>query len=168
MLMLNLIAAIVMVVFSGYICIEAVLIPKGLAETFWVGAGAFPFIMGALMLILSIWWVIDVLVRMKKEKQLNPRKEKKSMAEEVFGPIKQRKNLLIFSACVLLYTFVLIPLLGDLSRQYGFVLSTIVFLTATFKLFNKISWIKAIIIAVVTSVVIYLVFHYGLAVVMPT
>lgn len=168
MLMFNLIAALVMVIFSIYVCIEAVMIPLGLAEIFWVGAGAFPFIMGSLMLVLSVWWVIDVLTRMKKARQLNAGQEKKSMAEEVFGPKKQRRNLLLFSACVLVYAFVLIPLLGDVSRQYGFVLATIIFLTATFKLFNKISWVKAILIAVVTSVLIYLVFHYGLSVVMPT
>ena len=61
MLLLNLIVAIVLFLFAAYICIVAVAIPVGLAATFWVGAGAFPFLMGALLALLALWWIIDTL-----------------------------------------------------------------------------------------------------------
>lgn len=166
MLLLNLIVAIVLFLFALYICITAVAMPVGLAATFWVGAGAFPFIMGALLILLSLWWIIDTLNAMKKEKA--EKKEKKPFLEEVFGSKKSRLYLIIISVAILVYVFILIPLLGDLSRQYGFVLASFVFLTVTIKAFNEISLPKALIISAATSILIFLVFHYGLSVVMPT
>ena len=69
---------------------------------------------------------------------------------------------------ILVYVFVLIPLFGDITRQYGFVIASFVFLTVTIKAFNEISLPKALIISAATSILIFVVFHYGLSVVMPT
>lgn len=166
MLLLNLIVAIILFLFAAYICIAAVAMPVGLAATFWVGAGAFPFLMGALLVILSLWWIVDTLKAMQKEKIEKP--EKKPFLEEVFGTKKERLNLIIISAAILVYVFVLIPLFGEITRQYGFVIASFVFLTATIKAFNEISLPKALIISAATSILIFVVFHYGLSVVMPT
>ena len=155
MLLLNLIVAIVLFLFAAYICIVAVAMPVGLAATFWVGAGAFPFLMGALLALLALWWIIDTLNAMKKEKLEKTEK-------------KERLHLIIISVAILVYVFVLIPLFGDITRQYGFVIASFVFLTATIKAFNEISLPKALIISAATSILIFVVFHYGLSVVMPT
>ena len=165
-LLLNLIVALIMFLFAAYICIVAVAMPVGLAATFWVGAGAFPFLMGALLALLALWWIIDTLKAMKKEKLANS--EKKPFLEEVFGTKKERLHLIIISAAILIYVFVLIPLFGEITRQYGFVIASFVFLTATIKAFNEISLPKALIISAATSILIFVVFHYGLSVVMPT
>lgn len=166
LLLLNLIVAIVLFLFAAYICIVAVAMPVGLAATFWVGAGAFPFLMGALLALLALWWIIDTLNAMKKEKL--EKTEKKPFLEEVFGTKKERLHLVIISVAILVYVFVLIPLFGDITRQYGFVIASFVFLTVTIKAFNEISLPKALIISAATSILIFVVFHYGLSVVMPT
>ena len=166
LLLLNLIVAIVLFLFAAYICIVAVAMPVGLAATFWVGAGAFPFLMGALLALLALWWIIDTLNAMKKEKL--EKTEKKPFLEEVFGTKKERLHLIIISVAILVYVFVLIPLFGDITRQYGFVIASFVFLTVTIKAFNEISLPKALIISAATSILIFVVFHYGLSVVMPT
>lgn len=166
MLLLNLIVAIILFLFAAYICIAAAAMPVGLAATFWVGAGAFPFIMGVLLVLLSVWWIVDTLKAMKEEKIKNP--EKKSFLEEVLGTKKEQINLVFISLAILIYAFVLIPVFGDITRQYGFVIASFVFLTVSIKKFNEISFPKALIISAATSILIFVVFHYGLSVVMPT
>ena len=87
---------------------------------------------------------------------------------ELLGDRTQKLHFVIISAAVLVYVFVLIPLLGDLSREYGFVLASFIFLCVTIKLFNNISILKTVAISASSVLVIYVVFHYGLKVMMPT
>ena len=98
----------------------------------------------------------------------HPQGRKTSWLDELLGDRTQKLHFVIISVAVMVYVFVLIPLLGDLSREYGFVLASFVFLCVTIKLFNNISIPKTVAISASSVLVIYVVFHYGLKVMMPT
>ena len=167
-LFLNLIISVLLLVFSGYIIFLGVNIPVGLANNFAVSAGAFPTLMGVLLMILSIWWLIDTLMEMRRESRNPAGGEKPSALDEIFGGKKQLVNLLLISAMILLYVFLLIPVCGGFTRQYGFTIASFIFLTVSIKVFNDISLVKTLLISAVTAVLIFVVFHHGLSVVMPT
>lgn len=168
MLMFELVVAIIFLLLSIGICILSLQLPLSLAPTFWVGAGAFPFILGVLLTLLSIWWIADMAAQIRRDKKLNPQREKKSWLDDLLGDHRQKLHFVIIVVSILVYVFLLVPLCGDLSREYGFVLASFLFLCVTIKLFNEISIVKTVIISAVTVVIIYLVFHYGLSVLMPT
>ena len=168
MLILNLIFSILLLLFSVVIIYMGVNIPVGLANNFAVSAGAFPVLMGVILLILSVWWLADNLLEMKKEKAQPQSGRKVPLLTEIFGERKQQIHLVLISALILIYAFVLIPVCGGFTREYGFTIASFIFLTVSIKLFNEISWLKTLIISAVTAILIFVVFHHGLSVVMPT
>lgn len=167
MLILNLIISALLLAFSSYIIYLGVNIPTGLAKNFAVSAGAFPSLMGVLLMILSIWWLVDTLMEVKRESGKPKASNKPSALEEIFGGRKQQINLLLISAMILVYVFLLIPVCGGFTKEYGFTIASFLFLVVSIKVFNDISMIKTIIISAVTVILIFVVFHYGLSVVMP-
>ncbi|MDE7220280.1 MAG: hypothetical protein K2O45_11770, partial [Oscillospiraceae bacterium] len=68
MLMFELAVAIVFLLLSAGICWMAWVLPVGLAPTFWVSSGAFPFILGVILFLLSAWWAVDLLGRIRRDK----------------------------------------------------------------------------------------------------
>ena len=141
------------------------LLPTGLAPVFWVSAGAFPFILSAILALLSVWWAIDTVVRIKEEKKIGH--ERKPWLDELIGDKTQKLHLVVICVAVLIYVFALIPLCGGLTREYGFVIASFIFLCVTIKFFNDISIPKTILISASSVLIIYVVFHYGLKVIMP-
>ena len=73
----------------------------------------------------------------------------------------------VICAAVLIYVFALIPLCGGLTREYGFVIASFIFLCVTIKFFNEISFPKTLLISASAVIIIYVVFHFGLKVIMP-
>ena len=168
MLMFELVVAILLLCLSVAICVMAWVLPASLAPTFMVSAGGFPFVLGVLLTLLSIWWIADMILRIKHEKQENPTAAKKPWLDELLGDKTQKLHFVIITVAILLYAFVLIPVFGDISRAYGFVIASFLFLCATIKIFNKISWVKTIVISAASVIIIYVVFYYALKVIMPT
>lgn len=168
LLFFELTIALVFLFLSVGICWMAWALPIGLAPTFWVSSGAFPFLLGVILLLLSVWWTLDLLGQIRRDKREHPQGRKTSWLDELLGDRTQKLHFVIISVAVMVYVFVLIPLLGDLSREYGFVLASFVFLCVTIKLFNNISIPKTVAISASSVLVIYVVFHYGLKVMMPT
>lgn len=168
MLLFELAVAIVFLLLSAGVCWMAWALPVGLAPTFWVSSGAFPFILGVILFLLSAWWAVDLLGRIRRDKLDNSQEKKASWLDELLGDKTQKLHFVIISVAVLLYVFVLIPVLGGVSREYGFVLASFIFLCVTIKLFNNISILKTVAISASSVLVIYVVFHYGLKVMMPT
>lgn len=168
MLMFELVSAIVFLLISLGICYMAVSLPTGLAASFWVSSGAFPLIMGIILTLLSIWWICDMIKQIKEDKRQNPDKPKTPWLDEVIGDKTKKIHFVVIVIAVLVYVFLLIPLCGGLSREYGFVLASFIFLGVTIKIFNEISILKTIVISAVSVTSIYVVFHYALRVLMPT
>ena len=71
MLVFELAISLIFFVLSIAVAVMAKLLPVGLAPVFWVSAGAFPFILSVILALLSIWWAIDTLARIRQEKKLN-------------------------------------------------------------------------------------------------
>ena len=168
MLMFELVVAVLFLCLSISICVMAWTLPSSLAPTFMVSAGGFPFILGVIPTLLSVWWVADMVLRIKHEKKENPAALQTPWLDELLGDKTQKLRFVIIVAAILIYAFLLIPVFGDISRAYGFVMASFLFLCVTIKIFNKISWPKTIVISAFTVVVIYVVFYYALKVIMPT
>ncbi len=165
MLVFELAISLIFFVLSIAVAVMAKLLPVGLAPVFWVSAGAFPFILSVILALLSIWWAIDTLARIRQEKKLNP--ERKPWLDELLGDKTQKIHFVVICAAVLIYVFALIPLCGGLTREYGFVIASFIFLCVTIKFFNEISFPKTLLISASAVIIIYVVFHFGLKVIMP-
>ena len=165
MLVFELASSLIFFVLSIAVAVMAKLLPVGLAPVFWVSAGAFPFILSVILALLSIWWAIDTLARIRQEKKLNP--ERKPWLDELLGDKTQKIHFVVICAAVLIYVFALIPLCGGLTREYGFVIASFIFLCVTIKFFNEISFPKTLLISASAVIIIYVVFHFGLKVIMP-
>ena len=165
MLVFELAISLIFFVLSIAVAVMAKLLPVGLAPVFWVSAGAFPFILSVIIALLSIWWAIDTLARIRQEKKLNP--ERKPWLDELLGDKTQKIHFVVICAAVLIYVFALIPLCGGLTREYGFVIASFIFLCVTIKFFNEISFPKTLLISASAVIIIYVVFHFGLKVIMP-
>ena len=165
MLVFELAISLIFFVLSIAVAVMAKLLPVGLAPVFWVSAGAFPFILSVILALLSIWWAIDTLARMRQEKKLNF--ERKPWLDELLGDKTQKIHFVVICAAVLIYVFALIPLCGGLTREYGFVIASFIFLCVTIKFFNEISFPKTLLISASAVIIIYVVFHFGLKVIMP-
>lgn len=163
--MFELTVSLIFLALSVAMAVMSVLLPAGLAPVFWVSAGAFPFILSVLLALISVWWAADTVFRMREEKKLGHTHG--PWLEELLGDKTQKLHFVVICAAVLVYVFALIPLCGGLSREYGFVIASFVFLCVTIKIFNDISLPKTILISAVSVVIIYVVFHYGLKVIMP-
>ena len=165
MLVFELAISLIFFVLSIAVAVMAKLLPVGLAPVFWVSAGAFPFILSVILALLSIWWAIDTLARIRQEKKLNP--ERKPWLDELLGDKTQKIHFVVICAAGLIYVFALIPLCGGLTREYGFVIASFIFLCVTIKFFNEISFPKTLLISASAVIIIYVVFHFGLKVIMP-
>ena len=165
MLMFELVVSLLFLALSIAVAVMAKLLPVGLAPTFWVGAGAFPFILSVLLAIVSVWWSLDTIARIREEKKLQL--AKKPWLDELLGNRTQKIHFVVICVAILIYVFALIPLCGGLTKEYGFLIASFVFLCVTIKIFNEISFPKTILISASSVVIIYLVFHYGLKVIMP-
>ena len=117
MLVFELAISLIFFVLSIAVAVMAKLLPVGLAPVFWVSAGAFPFILSVILALLSIWWAIDTLARIRQEKKLNS--ERKPWLDELLGDKTQKIHFVVICAAVLIYVFALIPLCGGLTREYG-------------------------------------------------
>ena len=165
MLVFELAISLIFFVLSIAVAVMAKLLPVGLAPVFWVSAGAFPFILSVILALLSIWWAIDTLARRRQEKKL--KSERKPWLDELLGDKTQKIHFVVICAAVLIYVFALIPLCGGLTREYGFVIASFIFLCVTIKFFNEISFPKTLLISASAVIIIYVVFHFGLKVIMP-
>ena len=165
MLVFELVVSLIFFALSIAVAVMSKLLPTGLAPVFWVSAGAFPFILSAILALLSVWWAIDTVVRIKEEKKIGH--ERKPWLDELIGDKTQKLHLVVICVAVLIYVFALIPLCGGLTREYGFVIASFIFLCVTIKFFNDISIPKTILISASSVLIIYVVFHYGLKVIMP-
>ena len=165
MLGFELAISLIFFVLSIAVAVMAKLLPVGLAPVFWVSAGAFPFILSVILALLSIWWAIDTLARIRQEKKLTS--ERKPWLDELLGDKTQKIHFVVICAAVLIYVFALIPLCGGLTREYGFVIASFIFLCVTIKFFNEISFPKTLLISASAVIIIYVVFHFGLKVIMP-
>ena len=165
MLVFELAISLIFFVLSIAVAVMAKLLPVGLAPVFWVSAGAFPFILSVILALLSIWWAIDTLARIRQEKKLNS--ERKPWLDELLGDKTQKIHFVVICAAVLIYVFALIPLCGGLTREYGFVIASFIFLGVTITFFNEISFPKTLLISASAVIIIYVVFHFGLKVIMP-
>ena len=165
MLVFELVVSLIFFALSIAVAVMSKLLPTGLAPVFWVSAGAFPFILSAILALLSVWWAIDTVVRIKEEKTIGH--ERKPWLDELIGDKTQKLHLVVICVAVLIYVFALIPLCGGLTREYGFVIASFIFLCVTIKFFNDISIPKTILISASSVLIIYVVFHYGLKVIMP-
>ena len=165
MLAFELAVSLIFFVLSVAVMIMSWLLPAGLAPVFWVSAGAFPFILSSILALLSVWWAIDTVARIKEEKKLGV--ERKPWLDELIGDKKQKIHFAVICAAVLIYVFALIPLCGGLTKDYGFVIASFIFLCVTIKFFNEISLPKTILISASSVLIIYVVFHYCLKVIMP-
>lgn len=163
--MFELAVSLIFLVLSVAVAVMAVLLPAGLAPVFWVSAGAFPFILSVLLALISVWWAIDTVFRIRDEKKLGHKRG--PWLDELLGDRTQKLHFVVICAAVLVYVFVLIPLCGGLTREYGFVIASFVFLCVTIKIFNEISIPKTLLISAASVLIIYVVFHYGLKVIMP-
>ena len=129
MLVFELAISLIFFVLSIAVAVMAKLLPVGLAPVFWVSAGAFPFILSVILALLSIWWAIDTLARIRQEKKLNS--ERKPWLDELLGDKTQKIHFVVICAAVLIYVFALIPLCGGLTRYYGFGIASFIFLCVT-------------------------------------
>jgi len=138
-------------------------------EDFWTGPGAFPLMLSTILILLTVWWVVDVLYQTKRAKKgtLKEIAFKKTLLEELVGGKGQQKRLLIIILATLVFIFVLIPVCGKISELYGFCIAVYVFLLGTIKLFGTYSWKKTMIISLVAVLGVYLVFNYALMLPMP-
>ena len=150
MLVFELAISLIFFVLSIAVAVMAKLLPVGLAPVFWVSAGAFPFILSVILALLSIWWAIDTLARIRQEKKLNS--ERKPWLDELLGDKTQKIHFVVICAAVLIYVFVI---------------ASFIFLCVTIKFFNEISFPKTLLISASAVIIIYVVFHFGLKVIMP-
>ena len=60
LLFFELTIALVFLFLSVGICWMAWALPIGLAPTFSVSSGAFAFLLGVILLLLSVWWTLDL------------------------------------------------------------------------------------------------------------
>lgn len=169
MLGFELIAALAFIAFSAAVCVIAFNVPLSLAPHFWAGAGAFPFILGAIILFLSAIWAVDMLRKRRALRQESPTdiENPPSAIEEILGPQDRRFRLYIISLLTVGFVFILIPFFGMISNEYGFMGATFVFTLAGLKLFSTISGKYLLLTAAVTAVCVYAIFTYGLSLPMP-
>ena len=165
MLVFELAVSLIFLVLSVAVAVIAKTLPQGLAPVFWVSSGAFPFILSVILILLSIWWALDTIARIKEEKKHGIVRQ--PWLDELLGNKTQKIHFAVICIAVLIYVFALIPLCGGLSKEYGFVLASFIFLCCTIKFFNEISIPKTILISGSSVVIIYVVFHYCLKVIMP-
>ena len=72
LLFFELTIALVFLFLSVGICWMAWALPIGLAPTFSVSSGAFPFLLGVILLLLSVWWTLDLLGQIRRDKREHP------------------------------------------------------------------------------------------------
>ena len=115
--MFELVVSLLFLALSIAVAVMAKLLPVGLAPTFWVGAGAFPFILSVLLAIVSVWWSLDTIARIREEKKLQL--AKKPWLDELLGNRTQKIHFVVICVAILIYVFALIPLCGGLTKEYG-------------------------------------------------
>ncbi|MDR1519846.1 MAG: tripartite tricarboxylate transporter TctB family protein [Planctomycetota bacterium] len=162
-------AALAAVAISAAICILSLGIPLGLAPHFWAGPGAFPFLVGFIVLLLSVFWTVDALGKKARAKAAAeaPAATTPSWAEEVFGPPDRRKRLFLVAALTLIFVFALIPAAGRISNDFGFVAATFIFIFAGLRIFSGYSSRNVLVISALTAVCVYYTFEHGLLLPMP-
>lgn len=166
MLAFELIASIATAVVAAAICILARQVPLSLAPHFWAGAGAFPFILGAIILLLSLVWVVDS-AKTAARARAESGGEKVSRLEEIIGPPDRQRRLFFIAAATVVFVFLLVPLFGWLSQDYGFMGATFIFIFVNLKAFSRLRLGNVFLVSVVTAVSVYVIFTYGLMLPMP-
>ncbi|MGI6687975.1 MAG: tripartite tricarboxylate transporter TctB family protein [Christensenellales bacterium] len=171
MLVFELVVSLTLLVFSIGLMGLALNIPLSLAPNFTMGAGGYPMLLGILLALLSIWWSADMVKQIsdakKKEANTKEKSEKISFLKVFIGDRHQQRNLIYIVISSLVFVFVLVPVCGKLSAQYGFILASLIFLTVTIKLFTNEKMWKVLLISAITSALVYFVFHTLLLVIMP-
>ena len=165
MLGFELIAAIALVVISAAICIFSPGIPLALAPHFWAGPGAFPFIIGFIIFLLSLIWVLDMLRKKIRDKAAAT--DRTPWIEEVFGPANRRSRLFLIAALTLIFVFILIPLGGMINGDYGFIAATFIFVFTGLKTFSDCSFKSILIISALTAICVFFTFEHALLLPMP-
>lgn len=170
MLLFELISSVVCICGFASLFAMALNIPYPGNANFWSGAGAFPAVLTCALTILSIWWAVDVSFRLKKAKAMSApegAQEKKPFREEFIGTRSQQKRFLFAIVAALIFVFALVPLFGNITRQFGFSIANFIFMFTTIKRFGETTWLKTAVISAVGAVIIYVVFSYVLRLPMP-
>ena len=132
---------------------------------FVTGGGSFPFLMSLLLIILNGFWLVDNLLILKRgatDENAQP-----PLLTYLFGTKEQTRRLVLIALLVILYVFGLIPLCGMIHPTYGFLIATVVYLLCSIKMFAKFSWVKTILISVITAGLIFLAMNNILMLPMP-
>lgn len=141
-------------------------IPLAANKVFWSSPGSFPAVLCAILIILSVCWVVDTALEIRKKKMKEGHIEKMSFAQ-LFGTKEEQKRLLKIAAYTLIYIFIMIPVLGRINRQLGYTIATFVFLLISIKEFGGINWKKSIAISAPIALTVYSIFAYVLKLPMP-
>lgn len=163
----ELIASLALAVVSAAVCVMSLYVPQSLAPHFWAGAGAFPFLLGLIVCLLSSFWFVDLLRNRARSAPGAEEKPRIPALEEIIGPPDRQKRLFWISILTLVFVFVLIPVFGKINDDYGFMGATFVFICVSLKIFTRFAVWKVVGISVLTAVSIYLIFVYGLLLPMP-
>ena len=141
-------------------------IPLAANKMFWSSPGSFPAVLCAILVILSICWVIDTVLEIRKMKIKEGHIEKISFAQ-LFGTKEEQQRLLKIAVYTLVYIFILIPVLGRINRQFGYTIATFLFLLFSIKEFGGINWKRTVAISAPITLTVYLIFAYVLRLPMP-
>lgn len=110
------------------------------------GPGVFPIIVGAIFLLASI-------LMMFQARHIDP-------AEQIDIPVGANRSRVLKLAVIFLAYCLALPF-------SGFITGTFVFVGLAIKLMASMSWLRAALLAVIISILIYLVFGYALHVPLP-
>jgi len=115
-------------------------------------AGFYPFVLGILMIGMSLLLIIRAFISTRAEEKL------KSAID------KEKHMAVVFKVCSYI---VLMALYGLLVQKVGFLVSSIVVLIIILKFLEKLSWKKACTIGFSSILVSYMLFVYFLSVPLP-
>ena len=137
------IAAVVLICIGIFIIVESLKLPLG--EFHMPGAGFIPLVLGIIMLGLSIAYLV---ISWKKTEE----------ADSPWGR-RELKRPLLASLGVFVY--------GLLLDKVGFPVLTVLFMLYWLKVIELQNWRKSILIALATTVGLYLIFVYALRTALP-
>ncbi len=131
---------------------------------FLTGGGSFPFLLSVLLILLNGIWVINNVQILRKgtDDSAQP-----PLLEYLFGTKDQTRRLVLIALLVILYVFALIPLCGHIHQTYGFAVATLIYLIISIKLFGNLSWVKTVLVSVITTGLVFFAMNNMLMLPMP-
>jgi len=129
------------------------------------GTGMFPFILGIILIILSVVYLVKLIIAAKKAEASEPKKEKpepagdevkKKFKFEISDPVKQ----LLFTLGILIFAAVFLDILG-------FLLTSFIVEIALLKTLKMKNWLIIILTSFLISVLSYVLFVLVLHIILP-